>query len=70
MTTPQTPAVIKAKIHIQAFGKLPCSVCDHKTIGKVCDYVIGSCGGYFTNCVPVCARCHKRIVKAAKGGAR
>jgi hypothetical protein len=69
MTTP-TPIVIKPKIYIQAFGQFPCSACDRKTIGKLADYVRGACGTYYENLTPLCKRCHLRIVKAVKGGAR
>lgn len=60
-----TPTVIKSKVHIQAFGQFPCDACGRKTLGKLADYVRGECGTYYTNTIPLCARCHRRIIRAA-----
>lgn len=51
------------KVYLHGFGQSRCATCHNRTIGKLCDYVTGSCGGYFTNCVPLCSRCHKRVAK-------
>ena len=61
ITVSKEPAVAPRKIYVQAFGQAHCVACHRKTTGKLCDYVIGSCGGYFKNCVALCSRCHKRV---------
>ncbi|HEU0175086.1 MAG TPA: hypothetical protein VFV58_12575 [Blastocatellia bacterium] len=63
--TKSIPTVIQSKVYVHAFGQLPCSACGRKTHGKLGDYVRGVCGTYYENLTPLCARCHRRITKAA-----
>ena len=69
MSTPATPTTITPNVYVQGFGQFPCSQCQRKTVGKLADYVIGSCGGYYANNKPLCSRCNRQRLRAtAKPG--
>jgi hypothetical protein len=69
MITPAKTTTITPNVYVQGFGQSPCSQCQRKTIGKLADYVVGSCGGYYANCLPLCSRCNRQRLKAtAKPG--
>jgi hypothetical protein len=64
ITISKEAALAPRKVYVQAFGRSRCVACHRETTGKLCDYVIGSCGGYYTSCVPLCTRCWGRVTKA------
>jgi uncharacterized OB-fold protein len=52
------------KVYFPAFGREACEACGKKTDYKLCDRIITTCGSTYTNCRPLCVKCHRRITKA------
>jgi hypothetical protein len=59
-----TPNATARRVYIQGFGA-ECCDCGRRTFGKLADHARGTCGTYFTNITPLCARCHRRITRAS-----